>query len=85
MLIVMGQSGHRTLGKTTSSYTSANNDQKTSLSRKHLLEILSELRDLLEDYSPTWYTEEHHRKLESVLELEKNTESRSPLRLQIRP
>jgi hypothetical protein len=25
------------------------------------------LRNLLEEYSPSWYTEEHHRKVESAL------------------
>jgi hypothetical protein len=34
---------------------------------KDLKEVLSELRDLLEDYAPTWYTEEHHRRVESAL------------------
>jgi hypothetical protein len=85
MLIVMGQSGHRTLRKAASSHASVNNEQKISNSRKHLIEVLSELHELLEDYSPVWYTEEHHRMLESVLQLERSTELRSPLQLQIRP
>jgi hypothetical protein len=34
-------------------------------------EVLSELRDLLEDYSPPWYTEEHHRRVESALHMKK--------------
>ena len=30
-------------------------------------ELISELHDLLEDYSPVWYTEEHHNRLASAL------------------
>ena len=29
--------------------------------------VLRELFELLEDYAPTWYTEEHHNRLASVL------------------
>jgi len=29
--------------------------------------VLRELFELLEDYAPTWYTEEHHNRLASAL------------------
>src|SRR5262249_42183663 len=32
---------------------------------KRLVEALSELRNLVEEYSPSWYTEEHHRESRS--------------------
>jgi len=67
MLIVMGQMGNRTLAKATSSHTSPDNEQEMSSPRAHLVEILSELRDLLVDYAPAWYTEEHHQRVESAL------------------
>jgi hypothetical protein len=46
-------------------------ERKTPSQRKNLAEVLSELRDLLEDYSPTWYTEEHQRKVQSALHAKK--------------
>lgn len=64
MLIEMGQSGVR---RAASSFSTADNQQKTPSERARLIEVLSELQDLLEDYSPTWYTEEHHRKIQSAL------------------
>ena len=67
MLIVMGHTGNRTPEKATSSYTPRDAEKKLPAPSKHLVEILSELHDLLEDYSPVWYTEEHHRRLESAL------------------
>ena len=68
MLIVIGQSGNRTLHKNAASrFSSTDNESNTSLDRTDLIEVLSELRNLLEDYSPAWYTEEHQRKLESAV------------------
>jgi hypothetical protein len=68
MLIVMGSTGNRTLqNKTASSFTSVNADCKTPSERKRLIEALSDLRNLLEEYAPSWYTEKHHRKAESAL------------------
>lgn len=32
------------------------------------IEVLAELYDLLEAHSPTWYTEEHHRRAELALQ-----------------
>jgi hypothetical protein len=31
--------------------------------------VLAEVRSLLEDYSPAWYTEEHQRRIQSALRL----------------
>ena len=36
--------------------------------RARLAEALSELHNLLEEYAPAWYTEEHHRKAEVALQ-----------------
>ncbi|MBZ5685232.1 MAG: hypothetical protein LAP86_09355 [Acidobacteriia bacterium] len=68
MLIVMGSTGNRTLhSKTAQGFTSVNDDCETPSERKRLIEALSELRNLLEEYAPSWYTEKHHRKAESAL------------------
>ena len=68
MLIVMGSTGNRTLhNKTASSFSSVQEDRETPSQRKLLVEALSELRNLLEEYAPSWYTEKHHRKAESAL------------------
>lgn len=68
MLIEMGQTGVR---KAATSFSAADNEQKTPSERARLLEVLSELYELLEDYSPTWYTEEHHRRIQSALHMRK--------------
>ena len=70
MLIVMEQSGNRAPHKNavSTSFSADNQSNKTSDSTS-LVEVLSELRNLLDDYSPAWYTEEHQRKLESALHL----------------
>ena len=68
MLIEMGSTGNRTMhNKAASSFTSVNDEYGTPSRRTPLVDILSELRNLLEEYSPSWYTEEHHRKVESAL------------------
>jgi len=36
--------------------------------RALLIEALSDLHNLLEEYAPSWYTEEHHRKAELALQ-----------------
>ena len=36
--------------------------------QKQILDALKMLFDLLEEYAPTWYTEEHHRQALSALE-----------------
>jgi hypothetical protein len=41
---------------------------RTQQEQKQLLDALKMLFDLLEEYAPTWYTEEHHRQALSALE-----------------
>jgi hypothetical protein len=67
MLIVMGQTGNRTLQSKAESDLASVGDDETPSECKCLVEVLSELRKLLEDYSPSWYTEEHHRRVELAL------------------
>lgn len=67
MLIVMGSTGNRTLHAKVDSSLSAGDSDKLPAERKRLVDVLSELRNLLEDYSPAWYTEEHHRRVELAL------------------
>jgi hypothetical protein len=68
MLIEMGSTGNRTThNKAASSFSSEHDEYGTPSGRRRLVDILSELRNLLEEYSPSWYTEEHHRKVESAL------------------
>lgn len=68
MLIVMGSTENRTLhSKTAPGVTSIDDDCETPSERKRLVQALSELRNLLEEYAPSWYTEKHHRKAESAL------------------
>lgn len=40
---------------------------KAQLDRARLVEALSELYHLLENYAPTWYTQAHHKKAEDAL------------------
>ncbi|HLV85377.1 MAG TPA: hypothetical protein VKV39_00265 [Candidatus Sulfotelmatobacter sp.] len=35
---------------------------------KELTEVIYELRDLLEEYAPSWYSLEHHTRVESALQ-----------------
>ena len=68
MLIEMGSTEQRALhSKAASSFSSVHDECDTSSKRTRLAEALSELHSLLEEYSPSWYTEEHHRKAESAL------------------
>ena len=34
---------------------------------EQLAEVLCELRDLLDDYAPAWYSQEQHSRVESVI------------------
>lgn len=45
--------------------TSENNQPRTS--SIHMAEALTDLYQLLEEYGPSWYTEEHRRKAEVAL------------------
>ncbi len=40
---------------------------------KTIREALEELYRLLEEYSPTWYTEEHHQRTETALRILRKT------------
>ena len=42
---------------------------------RELREALKMLYDLLEDYAPSWYTEEYHAKAEAALRVVKSDES----------
>ena len=67
MLIVMGSTGNGELhDKAESSFSSLHENANQS-ERTRLVEALSELQSLLEEYAPSWYTEKHHRKAESAL------------------
>jgi hypothetical protein len=73
MLIAMGSTGNRTLhSKTETSFSSVHDEQETPLESTRLVEALSELRNLLEEYAPSWYTKKHHRKTESALHPKKH-------------
>jgi len=68
MSIVRGKSGNRTPhNKTAPSFSSAENQHNPTSGGRSLAEVLSELRNLLDDYSPAWYTEEHQKRVESAL------------------
>jgi hypothetical protein len=68
MLIEMGSTGNRALhSKATSRFSSVLDEHDTPSKRTRMAEALSELHSLLEEYAPSWYTEEHHRKAESAL------------------
>jgi hypothetical protein len=41
---------------------------RTGQEQKQILDALKMLFDLLEEYAPAWYTEEHHRQALSALE-----------------
>jgi len=72
MLIEMAHTGSRTLhSDAAASISPPDNEHKTPSERAQLREVLSELRTLLEEYSPAWYTEEHHRRVESALHARK--------------
>ena len=67
MLIEMGSTGNRTLHSKAASAFSSVHENATPSESARLVQALSELQNLLEDYSPSWYTERHHRKIESAL------------------
>ena len=71
MLIETGQTENRALHSKAASSFSSVPPHETPSECKRLIEVLSELRDLLEDYSPSWYTEDCHRRVESALHLRK--------------
>ena len=67
-LSVMESNGNRVLHtKTVTKPAMLHKNKETSSERARLIEALTELHNLLEEYSPSWYTQEHHRKVESAL------------------
>jgi len=66
----MGSNGDRTLKGKDSSSPSQFLDYKseTELDRARLVDVLSELQNLLEQYAPSWYTERHHEKALAALQ-----------------
>jgi len=66
MLTVMGSTGTRAVQEGVSTHSSQR-ENESAAERTLLIEALSDLHNLLEEYAPAWYTEEHHRKAESAL------------------
>jgi len=66
MLTVMGSAGSHAVRERASAHSSQRENESAS-ERTRLIEALSDLHNLLEEYAPAWYTEEHHRKAESAL------------------
>ena len=67
MLTVMRPSASRKLRPEAKVNLSSLRRQNHKSERTRLIEALSDLHNLLEEYAPAWYTEEHHRKAESAL------------------
>jgi len=68
MLTVMGTTASRTLrGKGKSSISTMRRRNEDAAERSRLLETLSDLHNLLEEYAPAWYTERHHRQVKLAL------------------
>jgi hypothetical protein len=65
----MGSDGNRTLKSKNSPDSSEllSYKSETELDRTRLVDLLAELQDLLEQYAPAWYTEEHHEKAIAAL------------------
>jgi len=61
------ETGNRTLQTKAESIFSSQYRYEIASEHKRLVEALSELRNLVEQYSPSWYTEEHHRRVELAL------------------
>ena len=49
----------------------SNDEPEAKLELARVKDALTELYELLEDYAPTWYTEQHHKKAASALRLTK--------------
>jgi len=52
-------------------------EESLSLCAGKLEEALVALRDLLEDYAPAWYTEEHREKVMSALRMAEQARQRA--------
>lgn len=66
MLTIMGSTGSHAVRERASTHSSQC-ENESATERTLLIEALSDLHNLLEEYAPAWYTEEHHRKAESAL------------------
>ena len=62
---IMGSNGNRAVhGRDQEARSKTmSRTSNTQLDPKQLAEALSDLHDLLEEYAPTWYTQEHHEKV----------------------
>jgi len=49
-------------------------ERSALLASTALAEVLTELFDLLEQYAPSWYTQEHHDKALAALQMLKESE-----------
>jgi len=68
MLTTMGSTATRaTHTRATSRPSFTERKYQSASERTRLIDALSELHDLLEEYAPSWYTEEHHLMAESAL------------------
>lgn len=69
MLNITRPTANRTLhAKAKSDLLSLRRQTDYKSERDRLIEALSDLHNLLEEYAPSWYTEEHHRKAASALQ-----------------
>jgi hypothetical protein len=46
-----------------------NSESETDPVQARLADALVDLHNLLKEYAPSWYTQEHHTKVESALQL----------------
>ena len=44
-------------------------EAENRIDHQRLADALADLHQLLEEYAPSWYTQEHHEKVESALQL----------------
>ena len=63
----MGSNGHRMSDPKRNSPGLQASGSEAERQRSRLVDALSDLHDLLEQYGPAWYTEEHHEKAELAL------------------
>jgi hypothetical protein len=61
------ETGSRTLQTNAGSISSSPYHHEVAAERKQLVEALSELRNLVEEHSPSWYAEEDRRRVEVAL------------------
>ena len=67
---------HRNRGLTqdvASPSSSLSSQNRPETERDHLIDALSDLHNLLEDFSPSWYTERYRNKAEAALPRKKKS------------